>query len=77
MDLFSGIFIFSENDPMLFTRIYFWGFLTILLLFYSLVYKRNSLRNGYLLLMSLFFYYKSGGFFFILLIISISCQILF
>ncbi len=70
MDFLSGIFTFSQDDPMLFTRLYFWGFLFVLLLFYSTVYKRNTLRNAYLLLMSLFFYYKSGGYFFSLLVFS-------
>lgn len=70
MDLLSGILKYSEDSPMLFTRLYFWGFFFVLLLFYSAVYKKNSLRNSYLFLMSLFFYYKSGGYFFSLLIFS-------
>lgn len=70
MDLFYRVFAFSEDDPMLFTRIYFWGFLFVLLLFYSVIYKKSALRNAYLLFMSLFFYYKSGGYFFSLLIFS-------
>ncbi|MGF1583945.1 MAG: MBOAT family O-acyltransferase [Bacteroidales bacterium] len=70
MDLFPGIFTYSEDAPLLFTRIYFWGFFLVLLLFYSLIYKKNPWRNAYLLIMSLFFYYKSGGYFFSLLIIS-------
>jgi alginate O-acetyltransferase complex protein AlgI len=70
MDLFSGVFTYSEDAPMLFTNLYFWGFFFVLLLFYSILYKRNYLRNAYLFLMSLFFYYKSGGYFFTLLIFS-------
>lgn len=70
MDLISGIFSYSEDSPMLFTRFYFWGFLFLLMLLYSTVYRKNSLRNAYLFFMSLFFYYKSGGYFFSLLVFS-------
>lgn len=55
---------------MLFTRLYFWVFFTILLAIYSILYKKKALRNAYLFVMSLFFYYKSGGYFFTLLIFS-------
>mgnify|MGYP002338628980 FL=1 len=55
---------------MLFTRLYFWVFFTILLAIYSILYKKKALRNAYLFIMSLFFYYKSGGYFFTLLIFS-------
>ncbi|MEA3317465.1 MAG: MBOAT family O-acyltransferase [Bacteroidota bacterium] len=70
MNYFKEIFLYSEDSPMLFTRLYFWGFFTIVLLIYSFVYKKNTLRNTYLFLVSLFFYYKSGGYFFSLLLIS-------
>ncbi|MEE4196373.1 MAG: MBOAT family O-acyltransferase [Bacteroidales bacterium] len=70
VELIKDIFIYSEDKPLLFTRLYFWGFFGVLLLFYSILYKKNVLRNGYLFVMSLFFYYKSGGYFFTLLIFS-------
>ncbi|MEA2105630.1 MAG: MBOAT family O-acyltransferase [Bacteroidota bacterium] len=69
-ELLKNIFIYSESEPLLFTRLYFWGFFGVLLLFYSFLYKKNVLRNAYLFVMSLFFYYKSGGYFFTLLIFS-------
>ncbi len=61
---------YSPEQPLLFTRPFFWGFLAVVLLLYSLVYRKIRLRNLYLFLVSLFFYYKTGGFFFILLLIS-------
>jgi len=70
MDIVKDIFLYSEAKPLLFTRLYFWVFLAILLLFYTIVYKKNPLRNAYLFFMSLFFYYKSGGYFFSLLVFS-------
>lgn len=70
MDILKDILLYSEAKPLLFTRLYFWGFFAVLLIFYSFVYKKNPLRNAYLFFISLFFYYKSGGYFFTLLIFS-------
>ncbi|HBF88887.1 MAG TPA: MBOAT family protein [Bacteroidales bacterium] len=55
---------------MLFSQLYFWGFFAVVLAVYSIIYKKNHLRNGFLFFVSLFFYYKSGGYFFSLLILS-------
>jgi len=62
--------MYSEEKPMLFTRLYFWAFFTVLLAFYSILYRRRAIRNAYLFVMSLFFYYLSSGYFFTLLIFS-------
>ncbi|MFP4046893.1 MAG: MBOAT family protein, partial [Bacteroidales bacterium] len=70
MEYIKEILLYSEDKPMLFTRLYFWVFFAILLAFYSIIYKKNPLRNAYLFLMSLFFYYQSSGYFFMLLIFS-------
>lgn len=70
MEFLKEILLYSEDKPMLFTRLYFWVFFTILLAIYSILYKKKALRNAYLFVMSLFFYYKSGGYFFTLLIFS-------
>ena len=70
MEFLKEILLYSEDKPMLFTRLYFWVFFTILLVIYSILYKKKALRNAYLFVMSLFFYYKSGGYFFTLLIFS-------
>ncbi len=65
------ILSYSSDNPLLFTQVYFWVFLVVVLAFYSLVYRRFPLRHLYLFVVSLFFYWKSGGFFFILLLISV------
>jgi D-alanyl-lipoteichoic acid acyltransferase DltB (MBOAT superfamily) len=70
LEFLKEILLYSEDKPMLFTRLYFWVFFTILLAIYSILYKKKALRNAYLFVMSLFFYYKSGGYFFTLLIFS-------
>jgi D-alanyl-lipoteichoic acid acyltransferase DltB (MBOAT superfamily) len=67
---FKNIFLFDPESPMIFTRLYFWGFFLIVLLFYSLLYKRKALRNFYLFAVSYFFYYKTGGLFVFVLLFS-------
>jgi len=69
-DSLRQIFLFNPDAPLIFTRLYFWGFFLVVLLLYSIVYKRKKLRNSYLWLVSLFFYYKTGGLFLFILIFS-------
>lgn len=69
-DWLINILTYHDNEPLLFTQLYFWVFFGLVLLFYSILYKNNRWRNAYLFIVSLFFYYKSGGYFFLLLIIS-------
>lgn len=70
MDLFKDIFLFNENHPLIFTRLNFWIFFAVVLGGYTILYKKNALRNSYLFLISLFFYYKTGGLFFTILLFS-------
>jgi D-alanyl-lipoteichoic acid acyltransferase DltB (MBOAT superfamily) len=66
----SDIFLYNQDAPLLFTRLYFWVFLLVALTFYSILYKKRALRNIFLFLISLFFYYKTSGLFFLLLVFS-------
>lgn len=70
IEIVKNIFYYSEDAPLIFTRFFFWVFFAVVLLGYSLIHKRFTLRSLYLLILSLFFYYKSSGFFFFLLIFS-------
>ena len=70
MSFFSRIFLYNVDEPLIFTRFYFWGFFFIVLVIYSIIYKKKPLRNLFLFLASLFFYYKTSGFFFLLLVFS-------
>ena len=70
-DYLKGILIYSEDSPMLFSKLNFWIFFAILLIGYSFIYRKKALRNVYLFAFSLYFYYRSGGYFFSLLIFSI------
>ena len=69
-DFIKNILTYSPEAPMMFSQLFFWVFLALVLLVYSLVYKEKTLRISYLFLISLFFYYKTGGYFFTLLIFS-------
>ena len=46
MDIIKDILLYSEAKPLLFTRLYFWGFYAFLLVIYSVIYKKNPLRNA-------------------------------
>jgi D-alanyl-lipoteichoic acid acyltransferase DltB (MBOAT superfamily) len=65
------LFVYVKGQPVIFTQLYFWGFFSVVLAIYSLLYKKNNLRTFYLLLVSFFFYYKTSGIFLILLIFTI------
>jgi alginate O-acetyltransferase complex protein AlgI len=76
----SKVFRYNPEEPFIFSAPAFWLFFLLVLLGYSLVYKKLFLRNGYLFLISLFFYFKSGGLFLFLLIfitlIDFTCGLL-
>jgi alginate O-acetyltransferase complex protein AlgI len=67
--LLRDIFIYSPKEPLIFTRLYFWGFFLVVLLFYGSVHNRPALRNAYLFLVSFFFYYKTAGLFCLVLLV--------
>ncbi len=70
MEFIQNIFSYDQNSPLIFTRFFFWGFFAVVMLGYSFISNRITMRSLYLLVLSLFFYYKSSGFFFFLLIFS-------
>jgi alginate O-acetyltransferase complex protein AlgI len=70
MELFKNIFLFDEKNPLIYSRLGFWIFYLVVLMGYSLVYKKNPIRNFYLFLISIFFYYKTGGLFFFILLFT-------
>jgi len=72
IDYIREIFLYNPEQPLIFTRFYFWVFLGIVLFFYAGVYKNKnrSVRAAYLFLVSLFFYYKTSGLFIFILLFS-------
>jgi alginate O-acetyltransferase complex protein AlgI len=68
--LLSDIFLFHPDKPLIFTRLFFWGFYMVVLLIYSGLYRQRALRNVFLFAASLFFYWKTSGLFFLILVFS-------
>lgn len=66
----KDIFLYNETQPLIFTQFFFWGFFAVVLAVYSVIYKKNALRNAFLFLVSLFFYYKTSGLFISILLFS-------
>ncbi len=80
MSVANSIFSYNPDNPFLFTTPAFWIFFLLVLLGYSLVYRKLMIRNLYLFLISLLFYYKAGGLFLFILVfvtvIDYSCGFL-
>lgn len=68
---FLDLLKYQDDQPLLFTQLYFWSFFGFVMLGYSFVYRQRALRNAFLFGVSLFFYYKTSGFFFFILLFSI------
>ena len=70
IDKILSYLTYSSEYPLLFTQIYFWIFLGLVLFLYSFLDKTTRARNAYLFAVSLFFYYKTSGFYFVILLVS-------
>lgn len=55
------IFSFDPNSPLLFTQFYFWAFLAVVFLIFTLIGNKRLLRNTFLFMVSAFFYFKTSG----------------
>jgi len=64
------LFAYSDRNPLLFNQYGFLFLFSLMFAGYSVIYKKISWRNLYLLAFSLFFYYKCSGLYFLLLIFS-------
>lgn len=67
----AGLLGYDPSAPLIFTRIFFWGFFVVVLAVLSFAYRSHPLRVGWLTLVSLFFYWKTSGIFVGLLSFSI------
>lgn len=66
----ESIFLYKENNPLIFTNVLFWFFFALILFIYQFVKDKQVARTAFLALFSLYFYYLSSGWFFLLLIFS-------
>ena len=64
----SGLFEYSQSNPLIFSSGLFLFLFLGFALFYSFMSRRVMLRIVYVTLFSLYFYYKSSGFYFLLLV---------
>lgn len=55
------IFSFDPNSPLLFTQFYFWAFLAVVFMLFTLIGNKRLLRNTFLFMVSAFFYFKTSG----------------
>ena len=69
-DIIQEILVYSPEQPLLYTRPVFWFLFVSIMGLYSFFYKKNPIRNFYLLAISLFLYYKTNGSFLFLLVFS-------
>jgi D-alanyl-lipoteichoic acid acyltransferase DltB (MBOAT superfamily) len=72
----ASLFRYDEHAPLIFTRLFFWGFFLVALAGFSLVHRRPLWRSAWLFACSLFFYYKTSGLFVGLLGFSIAMDFL-
>ena len=70
VQILLDILLFNPEKPLIFTRLFFWGFYFVVLLIYSGIYRQRAVRNAFLFGASLFFYWKTSGLFFMILVFS-------
>lgn len=70
LDFLKSIFLFDENNQMLFTQLQFWIFFLAVFAVFSLVHSKILLRNTFLFFVSVFFYYKTSDWFTLILIFA-------
>ncbi|MFI5171434.1 MAG: MBOAT family O-acyltransferase [Chitinophagales bacterium] len=71
IEYLKNVFFYDPEHPLIFTQLFFWGFFAVVLMGYSIVYKKPMLRTVFLLAVSFFFYFKTSGFFLLILIFTI------
>lgn len=71
LDKLIGLFIFNQNDPLLFTCGLFLFLFLFFLLGYQFLYNNKRLRVAYVALFSLYLYYKASGTGLLILTLSI------
>ena len=68
--IFTDILLYHPENPLIFTRLFFWVFYLVVLIIYSGLYRQRAVRNAFLFGASLFFYWKTSGLFFLILVFS-------
>lgn len=69
-NIFSGEI--GDGSTLVFTKLDFWLFFLLVMVFFSLLHKNKVVRSIYLTAVSVFFFYKTSGLYALLLIISVT-----
>src|SRR5690606_18229177 len=69
-----NIFSFEVGDgsSLVFTKLDFWLFFLLVMVFFSFLHKNKLVRSIFLTAVSIFFFYKTSGLYVLLLLISVS-----
>jgi D-alanyl-lipoteichoic acid acyltransferase DltB (MBOAT superfamily) len=68
--LWQWLSVFDKSHPLIFTQWEFWLFFLVVMLGFSALHRRISMRNAFLCGISLFFYFKTSGLYWLLLVFS-------
>lgn len=74
MDRIYSIFSFEVGDgtSLVFTKLDFWLFFLLVMVFFAWLHKYRLIRSTYLTAVSVFFFYKTSGLYAVLLLLSIA-----
>lgn len=62
----------GDGSTLVFTKLDFWLFFLLVMIFFSFLHKNKVVRSIYLTAVSVFFFYKTSGLYALLLIISVT-----
>ncbi len=64
----------GDGSSLVFTKLDFWLFFLLVMVFFSFLHKQKLVRSIYLSAVSIFFFYKTSGLYFLLLLISVTAN---
>ncbi len=70
LNIFSELFLYHKNKPLLFSSGVFFILFTIFIVIYSQIYKKKIVYLLYVIAFSFFFYYKSSGWYLFILVFT-------
>ncbi|MGD9932050.1 MAG: MBOAT family protein [Mangrovibacterium sp.] len=69
-NILESLLYYQPDKPLFYTGLAFWLAFTAFVGLYAFIYRKNRLRNSYLLAISWFIYYRMNGAFLVLLLFS-------
>ena len=62
----------GDGSSLVFTKLDFWIFFLLLMVFFSFLRKQKLVRSIFLTVVSLFFFFKTSGLYVLLLVLSVT-----